>query len=71
MAITWKKEKKGEVSTAQAGPFLIKVQPKGDGRWVWTIWSGDTPNPQATGLAMSFGAARGAAENYVNRSGLV
>lgn len=69
MAIKWTKA--GDVSAARVGPFSIKVQPKGDGRWMWTIWSGDTPNPAATGVASTFGAARAAAENFVNRSGHV
>jgi hypothetical protein len=63
--------KAGEVSTARVGPFVVKVQPKGDGRWVWTVWNGDNPNAAATGLAQSSGAARAASENYVNRSGLI
>jgi hypothetical protein len=74
MAIKWIKAgsvKAGEVKVASAGPFTMKVEPTGDGRFTWGIWSGDTPNPAATGVASSFGAARAAAENYVNRSGHV
>lgn len=67
MAIKWTKA--GEVSTARVGPLVMKVQPKGDGRWMWSIWSGDTPSPAATGVASSFGAARAAADNYASRSG--
>ena len=69
MAIQWTKA--GDESTARAGPFVMKLAPKGDGRWVWTVWRGDTASPAATGVASSAGAARTTAENYVNRSGLV
>lgn len=68
-AIRWTKT--GEGSTAHAGPFVMKLLPKGDGRWTWTVWKGETPNPAATGVASSQGAARTAAENYVNRSGVL
>jgi hypothetical protein len=68
-AIRWTKT--GEDSTARVGPFVMKLTPKGDGRWVWTIWRGETANPAATGVGSSAGAARTAAENYVNRSGLL
>ncbi len=67
MAIKW--TKLADVSTAHVGPFVMKVQPKGDGRSMWTIWNGRTPNPAATGVASSFGAARAAAEHYVQRAG--
>lgn len=69
MAFKWTKA--GDVSTAHVGPFVVTIAPKGDGRWVWTIKTGPNPNPTATGVAQSFGAAQRTAENYVSRSGHV
>jgi hypothetical protein len=69
MAIRWTKAADGVV--AHAGPFVMKVAPKGDGRWNWSILRGDAVNPTASGIASSAGAAKTAAENFVNRSGLL
>lgn len=57
--------------TASAGPFLLKVQPQGDGRWSWSVFKDDTPNPEATGLARSLNGAKAVIEQYVKRTGLV
>ena len=64
MAIQWKTNA-GDLLTAQVGPFSLKVQPQGDGRWAWEIHSGDTPNPAATGIARSLGAAKNVTEQFV------
>ena len=70
MAIEWKKNA-GDVLTARAGPFSLQIHPQGDGRWAWQIHSGDTPNPTATGIAQSLGAAKTVSEQFVMRSGRV
>jgi hypothetical protein len=57
--------------TATQGPFALRVSPKGDGRWNWQIVRDNKPNPEATGVASSLGAAKTAAEQFVKRSGLV
>ena len=67
----WRKTTGSDVWTAQAGPYAIKVEPKGDGRWSWSIISGDKPNPEATGVRPSLGGAKTACEAFVNRSGHV
>lgn len=69
MAIRWTKA--GDGLTATAGPFVMKVEPKGDGRWNWTIFKGEAVGSTASGIASSAGAAKTAAENFVNRSGLL
>jgi len=69
--MTWKKSPAGDVWTARAGPFSLKVQPKGDGRWTWEILKDEARDATATGIARSFGAAKSVAEQFVNRSGLV
>ena len=66
----WTKEP-GDRWTARVEPFLLKVEPKGDGRWNWQVIKEPSPNPAATGIASSLGAARTATEQYVKRSGLV
>ena len=65
----WTKEA-GDRWTARVGPFLLKVEPKGDGRWNWQVFRDPAPNPTATGIAASRGAARTATEQFVKRSGL-
>ena len=59
----------GDVWTALVGPLAIRIEPKPDGRWAWSIHTGDTPNPTATGLAGSLAAAKNVVEQYVLRSG--
>ena len=64
----------GDVWTTTGGPFALKVEPKGDGRWNWYVFnvsSGQAKNPTATGVASSLGAAKTATENFVKRSGLI
>lgn len=70
MPVTWKKSER-DVLTAEVGPFSVKVQPKGDGRWTWEVRDRDKPNPMATGVGASLGAAKTAAEQFVVRSGRV
>lgn len=66
----WSKAE-GDVWTTRAGPFSLKVAPKGDGRWNWHVFSGEQTNPTATGVARSLGAGKTTAENFVKRSGQV
>jgi len=61
----------GDRWSARVEPFTLKVEPKGDGRWSWQVFQGASPNPTATGIAASLGAARTATEQFVKRSGLV
>ena len=68
--MTWTKEAKDHWS-ARVGPFLVKVAPKGDGRWAWQVFRDSAPNPTATGIRASLGAAKTATEQFVKRSGLV
>ena len=70
MTIKWKKNA-GDLMTASAGPFSLRVQPQGDGRWAWQVYSGDAPNPAATGIARSLNGAKTVVEQYVMRTGLV
>ncbi|WP_146652453.1 hypothetical protein [Labilithrix luteola] len=69
-AMKWTKGA-GDIWTARVGPFGLKVQPKGDGRWIWLVTKADAANPEATGVGSSLGAAKTATEQYVRRSGLV
>jgi hypothetical protein len=57
------------VWTARVGPLSVRIEPKGDGRWNWSIHTGNTPNPTATGIASSLAAAKNVVEQYVLRSG--
>jgi hypothetical protein len=59
----------GDVWTATVGPLSVKVEPKGDGRWAWSIHASGAPNPTATGIASSASAAKNVVEQYVLRSG--
>ena len=70
MPIKWTKNA-GDLMTAQAGPFSLRVQPQGDGRWSWQVFKGEAPNPAATGIARSLNGAKTVVEQYVKRSGLV
>lgn len=67
--IVWSRAK--DEWTASQGPFVLRVAPKGDGRWTWRIVRDNRANPEATGVASSAGAAKTAAEQFVKRSGLV
>lgn len=55
----------------RAGPYVVTIKKTGDGRFGWSIVSGDKPNPEATGVRTSLGAAKTACENFVKRSGHV
>ena len=59
----------GDVWTSVVGPLSVRLEPRGDGRWAWSIHTGATPNPTATGLASSLAAAKNVVEQYVKRSG--
>jgi hypothetical protein len=49
--------------------FTLKVFPKGDGRWSWEVFSGTTPDPMATGIVNSLGAAKAATERFLKSAG--
>lgn len=66
----WTKAPKNAVR-CQAGPFVLVVEPKGDGRWTWQVFKDGTVNAVATGIGASLGAARTAAEQFAKRSGLL
>ena len=68
--LQWTKDAK-DVLTAHAGPFTVKITPKGDGRFGWQIFTGDAHNPTATGVGASLGAAKTTTEQFVKRSGLI
>jgi hypothetical protein len=68
MPFTWTQQA-GEVWTTAAGPFVLEVRPKGDGRWTWQVTKQGGRNAEATGVARSFGAAKSVSEQYVTRSG--
>ncbi len=74
MPIRWTKNV-GDLWTSTVGPFLAKIQPQGDGRWAWQVFQqrGEkvAPNPTATGVVGSLGAAKNVVEQFVKRSGLV
>lgn len=67
---SWTKSAIGLLSS-RMGPLLLKVEPKGDGRWSWQVFNGDAQNPMATGVASSLGAAKTVTEQFARRSGLV
>jgi len=68
--MSWKKSA-GDVWDNETGPFVAKIIPKGDGRWLWTIHSDGKPNHVATGIGNSLGAAKTSCDNFVSRSGRV
>jgi hypothetical protein len=47
--------------------FTLKIAPKGDGRWAWSVFAGTADGPMATGLANSLGAAKNTAEQLLKR----
>ncbi len=67
----WRKTTGKDLWTVQAGPYLVTIEATGDGRFKWSIISGDKPNPEATGVGNSLGAAKNSCENFVKRSGHV
>jgi hypothetical protein len=64
-------QKPGELWSSAAGPFALKVEPKGDGRWSWQVFVDSSSNPSAAGVAASLGAAKTVTEQFVKRSGRV
>lgn len=67
--LRWTKKDAGWIATLD--PFVVSATPKGDGRWNWAVHADGSPNPQATGIGASAGAAKTACEQYVKRSGRV
>jgi hypothetical protein len=67
LAIQWTK-KPPDAWSAVVGPFVVKIEPKGDGRWSWRVFKGAQANPMAAGIARSLGAAKAVVEHFVNRS---
>lgn len=70
-SMKWRKNTGSDVWIMHAGPYVVTIAPKGDGRWNWTIVNGDKPNPEATGVRPSLGGAKTACELFVKRSGHV
>jgi len=68
--IRWTREP-GDLWRGVVSPFALTIRPKGDGRWSWQIFVEDSPNPTATGVAASLGAAKTVTEQFVKRSGRV
>lgn len=68
--LAWTKQRDSSLKGSE-GPFVAHVVPKADGRWDWKIFVDDTPNPTATGVRASLGAAKTACEEFVKRSGRV
>jgi hypothetical protein len=66
----WSKGPDGAASCT-AGPFSLKITPKGDGRWNWQVFREGIANAVASGVAASLGAARTATEQFAKRSGLL
>ena len=54
---------------ALEGRFVLKVAPKGDGRWTWEAFAKDADDPMASGIVGSVGAAKNAAEQFLTRAG--
>ncbi len=75
--INWTKKaadvakKRPELWTGTAGPFALRIEPTGDGRWGWRIFEGDARNPMASGVAGTLAGAKNVTEQFVNRSGRV
>ena len=67
--LAWVKQANG--FSSRGGPFVVKIAPKGDGRWNWEVYADGTLNAMATGIASSLGAAKNACEQLVKRSGRV
>jgi len=67
--ISWKKQ--GTAWRSAAGPFVLRVAPKGDGRFTWEVVADGADSPQASGIGTSLGAAKTAGEQYVLRSGRI
>jgi hypothetical protein len=70
VSVKWTKNP-GDAWLGLVGPFSMNVQPKGDGRWSWAVFTGESANPTATGVAASLGAAKTATEQFAKRSGLI
>jgi hypothetical protein len=69
--VRWSKQA-GDVWVARVPPdamFTLRVEPKGDGRWAWRVFSGTTPNPMASGVAASLNAAKNVTEQLAKRAG--
>ena len=67
MAINWTK-KSGDVWSGRAGPLVLTIQPKGDGRWTWQVFDEGNPNPMASGVATSLGGAKNVVDQFVKRT---
>lgn len=70
MQLRWNKTPAGKLS-AKAGPLLLEIEPKGDGRFDWRVFREAAPNPMASGIANSLGAAKTVTQQFALRTGLV
>ncbi len=67
--VSWTQQ--GDAWSGAEGPFIMKLGPKGDGRWNWEIFADGSENALARGVVNSLGAAKTACERFVARSGRV
>ncbi|MFO0737469.1 MAG: hypothetical protein U0270_16375 [Labilithrix sp.] len=68
--VTWGKPTSDSLE-GKAGPFVIRLSRKGDGRWDWKIFADGADSPLAAGVSVSVGASKTKCEQFVARSGRV
>jgi hypothetical protein len=68
--VNWSKGTKEAVDGA-VGPFVVRLNRKGDGRWDWKIFADGAENPLAAGVSPTVGAAKTKCEQFVTRSGRI
>jgi hypothetical protein len=69
--VTWSKKKTPDALEGSAGPFVVKLNRKGDGRWDWKIWADGAENPLAAGTSPTEGAAKTKCDQFIGRSGRI
>jgi hypothetical protein len=68
--VTWSKPV-GNTLDGTAGPFVVRLARKGDGRWDWKIFADGADSPLAAGVSPSVGAAKTKCEQFIGRSGRI
>jgi|GEM_PF-3964128 len=61
----WAKDKEGFVGRLDG--LVLRVEPKGDGRWTWSATREGAPSAMASGVASSANQAKRNAENFARR----
>jgi len=61
----WTKDKDGFVGRFE--DFVLRVRPKGDGRWTWDATREGASSPLASGVANAANQAKRNAENFARR----